>query len=176
MTVEFDATIDDFVDVTLRSLAGSTVLRTWNWQAALTTAVLAGLMAYSLVSASAAVRLAIATGCAVLAAVLHLWTSRESFSRRVHKLAQEQLGTDGPIRITAELSETGVRMSQLGTHTLFEWSTIERIEESDDAVYFLKRDRSCFAVRKRGFDSAESKDLFIELAKKQIHSAQSRHP
>lgn len=172
MIVEFDASIDDFVDVAVRSLTDSKGVRTWHWQGLLTTALLAGLPAYILFSGTTAVRLAIAGGFGLAAAGVHLWTSRESFNARMQKLYREQLGTDGPVRVKAELTDEGVSISQRSTHTMFEWSTIKEIEESDDAIYFHTRDNHCFAVRIRGFDSTESKNQFVKLAKERTDSGQ----
>ena len=48
-----------------------------------------------------------------------------------------------------ELIETGIIFDQLGERYVTGWSKIETYKETDDAIYFSKRDRSVLAVRKR---------------------------
>jgi hypothetical protein len=171
MIVQFDATIEDFVDVTIRSLKRSETLRTWHWQGVASMALIGAVSAIALTSGSIAIRSAIAAAAGLAAVALYLWTSPETFKERLGKLCREQLGTDGPVRILAELGDSGVAMSQAGTKTIYDWAIIEGIEETDDAVYFYRSDKGCFAVRKRGFDSEESKNKFVELARDKINSA-----
>jgi hypothetical protein len=173
MIVEFDATIDDFVDVTIRSLARSKTVRTWHWQTAITIAFIAAFPAYFLFSGTSAVRLAIACGFAVVAVVLYFWTSGAAFNRRVYKLCREQISTDDLVRIKVEINDKGISFSQMDSHTLYEWSSMLDLEEVENAIYFYRRDGSCMAVRKHGFENNESQNQFIQLAKSYIESSRS---
>lgn|SRR6266545_4896214 len=168
MQVQFDATIDDFVDVTLRSVAGSKALRAWRWEGAITFASLIGLSMYLILPGSTVAKLVAGVLAFVFIIFVSLATYKNSYQKRVRKLAKEQIGTEGPVRVQVELTESGIKFDQLKTQYIYDWSTIERYEETDDAIYFCKRDRSVLAVRKRAFESQESKDQFIEFAKKYL--------
>src|SRR5436853_555924 len=73
--IEFDAMIDDFVDVTMHSMARLKTVLTWRWQAALTAAFIAAVPAYFLFSGTTAVQLIVTFAVAVVAAALSLWTA-----------------------------------------------------------------------------------------------------
>ena len=171
MVIEFDATIDDFIDVTIRALERSKTLRTWYWNGVVWIFVIVGPPVYLFVSGSTIVRLAIALGAAAIAVALQIWIFPETSKGRIEKICREQIGTNDLVRIKAEVSDTGISISQMGIHTLHEWWTISAVEETDDAFYFDNRDGGSFAVRKRGFESTESKQQFAEAVKRYINSA-----
>ena len=104
----------------------------------------------------------------MLVTVANLAYYKSSYRKRARKLIREQLGTEGPFRIRVELTESGITFEQQETRLIQEWSTFERYEETDDAIYFLKRDRSVMAVRKRAFESKASQDQFLEFARKHM--------
>lgn len=172
MTLQFDATIDDVVDVTIRSLAGSKSVRTWRWQGAAVTGLMLALPGYFLFAYTVGVGRRIAGVAALVAALIgagvHVWTYEDAARKRVRTLCREQIGTDRPFTVTVELSEAGISLGQMGAQTLYDWSSIEIVEETEDALYFYRTDSGCFAVRKRGFESVASKDEFLKLAENNI--------
>jgi hypothetical protein len=168
MQVQFDATIDDYVDVVLRSVAGSKAVKAWRWQGSIVAGLLVGLSVFLILTGSI-VRKLVAGGLAfLLVTVANLAYYKSSYRKRARKLIREQLGTEGPFRIRVELTESGITFEQQETRLIQEWSTFERYEETDDAIYFLKRDRSVMAVRKRAFESKASQDQFLEFARKHM--------
>src|SRR6266480_1607732 len=114
MIVQFDATIDDLVDVSMRSSADSKTMRLWRWQGAALTGLLVGFPAYILFTGTTVVRFGIACGAGIVGVALHIWTYRESFRERLHKLVREQIGTDRPFTVTVELLDTGISFRQMG--------------------------------------------------------------
>jgi hypothetical protein len=177
MIVRYDATIDDLVDVGMRSWANSKTVRLWRWQAAAGTGLMAAMPAYILlgvISVSAGARLVIALVTGLIGAALYLWSHEENFRKRTRKICREQIGTDAPFAVTVELLESGISFSQLGTRITYEWPRIERVEETEDALYFVSRNNTRSAVRKRGFESVAMKDEFLTLA--ETYMQRSRGP
>lgn len=172
MIIQFEATIEDCVDVTIRSLKRLETLRTWHWQGVGSMALIGGVPAFALASGSMAIRLAISVAAALVAIALYLWTSPYTFKERIEKLCREQFGTGEPGRIQVEINDSGIAIRQVGTETIYDWATIETFEETEAAIYFYTWDKGCFAVRKRGFASVESMNEFIEFVKLKVNSSQ----
>ena len=132
------------------------------------------LPAYFLLGETARVRLLMAGAAALIGVAFYFWTYKENFRKRTRKLLREQIGTDAPFTVTVELLDEGISSSQMGARIIFEWSRIDRVEESADALYFFGRENSCSALRKRGFESTALKDEFLKLAENNIQ--RSRGP
>jgi len=174
MIVRFDTTIDDVVDVSMRSWANSKTMRLWRWQGAAVTGLMFAVPAYFLLGETARARLVITCAAALIGIAFYLWTYRENFRKRTQKLCREQIGTEAPFTVTVELLDEGISFSQMGARVIYEWSRIDRVEESADALYFFSRENMCSAVRKRGFESIAIKDEFLKLAETNIQ--RSRGP
>ena len=168
MQVQFDATLDDYVDVVMRSVAGSKTARAWRWRASIIGGLFVGLAVFLILTGSNERRLVAGMLGFLLVTVANLAYYKRSYRKRVRKLIREQMGTEGPFRILVELTESGISFEQQKTRQIHDWSTFERYEETDDAIYFLKRDRSVMAVRKRAFESGANKDQFLEFARKHM--------
>jgi hypothetical protein len=168
MIVRFDATIDDVVDVAVRSWANSKTMRLWRWQGAAVTGLMLGLPAYFLVPATVRTRLIIGAAVTLLGAAYHLVTYEENFRKRTRKLWKEKFGSDAPFTVTVELLDEGLSFSQTGSRNVLEWARVDRVEETIDALYFFSRDNVCSAVRKRGFETVAMKDEFLNRAQAYI--------
>ena len=173
MIVQFKATINDLVDVTMRSLARSKKLRPWNWRGILTTILIAGLPWFAITQGSLKTRLLVGVGVASIATIIYLMTYRSSVEKRVRKLSLKYVGEDQPFLVEVELAESGIRVSQLKEQYTYDWATIGDIEETEEAIYFYRSDGSGFAVRKRGFISTEEKEKFVELARQKVRRSQA---
>jgi hypothetical protein len=168
MIVQFEATIDDMVDVSTRSWANSKTMRLWRWQGAAATALMLALPAYFLLGESFGSPLLIACAAAVVGVALYLLTYKENFRKRTRKLCREQLGTDAPFTVTVELLDEGLSFNQMGARVTYEWPRIDRVVETADALYFFTKENACCAVRKRGFESVAIKDEFLKRAEDYI--------
>jgi hypothetical protein len=168
MQVQFDATIDDVVDVTMRSLAGSKTVRRWRWQGSAILGLLVGVSVYLIQTGSSVRKLVAGVLVFLLITIANLAGYKSSHRKRVRKLLKEQMGGEGPFRVRVELSESGITFDQQQTQQRHDWSSIERYEETDDAIYFVRSDRGVMAVRKRAFESQASKEEFLGFARRHI--------
>jgi hypothetical protein len=175
MVVQFDATIDDVVDVAMRSSVNSKAMRGWRLQGAAVTSLLAGFPVYLLLPWTPLLRFAIACGCGLVAGAVTLWTANDDRRTSLYKICREQFGTELPFTVTVELLDEGLSFKERGTRVIYGWSLFERLEESDDCLYFFFRDHTCGAVRKRGFESLELKDEFLKQAESYIHRSRGPH-
>lgn len=112
MQVQFDATLDDLVDVTMRSVAGSKVARAWRWQGLMIFGLLVGLSTYLIQTGSNFRRLGTGVLAFLLIALANLADYKSSQRKRIRKLVKEQMGTEGPFRVEVELTESGIKFDQ----------------------------------------------------------------
>lgn len=171
MRVQFDATLDDFVDVMSRCLARSGKLRSWRLDWLSTQCFIVWLAIYALLPGSTGKRTLIAVIGAAIGVCIFPFFNRSSQIRRLREMTREQIGSDGPVPILVELSEQGISTKQLKTQIFHEWSRVAAIEETDDSIDFFMHDGSATIVRKRAFTSAEEKDEFLKFAQKHFEAA-----
>jgi len=166
MIVEFEATVDDFVDVTRRSEKRANPgmpRRVTGLVVALMTAALAlAITDLSLAERSEAFGLSLFV---IISLYLLFFVDHSPYYRRsIRRLCSQRFGPTWPVRVRVAITESGITFSQNGIPTETEWSAIQGIEETGDAIYFLTKDKSVMAVRKRGFKSGTEMEEFLELA------------
>src|ERR1041385_540733 len=171
MVVRFEATVDDVVDVSIRTWSHSKARRSWRLQGVVMTAVILGGLAYLLLRQDIVIRLTIAFVIAALGAAFYLATYEDSYRKRARKLVREQMAGDSRLEVTVELLDKGLVFNQRGTTVIQEWSRIDRVEEADDALYFYGQGGICSAVRKRAFESQAMKDEFLKRANEYIQKS-----
>jgi len=168
MRVEFDATLDDFVDVSMRSLARSKQIRKWKWNGSLSTGLLTWLAIYAFFPGPSVKKMAAGFIGAIVAACIYPFTYRSTVRRRLHKLCREHIGTDGPVLVQVEISDKGIWTKQQNTQCINDWVNVELIQETDDSIDFFMRNGTATVVRKRAFESEESKKEFVDLARQYL--------
>lgn len=160
MKVKFDATFEDFVDVCKRSQETS-----WSSYLVLVfvvvacSASIAGLVHWIFQNWLVTV-LAALGGCT--AGAYSLIESRDKLIRG-HLKKQVDQNTLVPTEV--EISEMGISTKCLGNTLVQEWSTIDQIEETDDAIYFRNKFGQYCSARKRGFGSEDEMREFLRLAR-----------
>src|SRR5262245_61420687 len=165
MKVEFEFTVDDMVDLNLRTLDRSKGFQSNHWKSVIQYGLLVGLCIYLMLPFSMGVR--IASGAAGLAAMLIAqWLNgRREFGKRMRSLYLEQLGKAGPFTCEVELSEAGLITRQEGREVKHSWTTVEEIKETPDSIDFFTHDGNAVIVRDRAFAVPDDKRKFLTLAR-----------
>jgi len=162
MKVTFEATVDDFIDVTLRSVPRGGVY----YFNLLFTALVVG-VAYAAIGywffSQRWIAAVIGFVIGVVMMVVYNYNAR---TRKLREYYQERKLVNGPVKIEVEIGEDGLTFRQDGDTVTTAWSNIEKIDETDDAIYFQRRGNIFSAVRKRGFASDLEKEEFLILAKR----------
>jgi hypothetical protein len=184
MRVEFDATLDDLVDVHLRLLARSRVARGWCWSGSIATGLVAGSGLLILipelfsplampweVEITLAILLAVLGG--IVAAAIYPSVYRRIVATRLRRYCREQLRSDAPFTVEVQLLPGGIRAQQLGTEIACDWANVKAIEEGEDSVDFVVRSGGIIAVQDRAFASSTARREFVELARHYRDEARS---
>lgn len=164
MRVEFDATLDDLVDVQLRSLKCSRVARGWRWESTISAGLVAGVIMFLLVPEPFEAKIALGVVGLLAGAAVYSLVYRATVQSRTRDYCREFLGKQNSFIVEVELGPEGVQCKQLGVQSTIEWGNIEGVQESHDSVDILLRAGGLIAVRKRAFESREARDEFVQLA------------
>jgi hypothetical protein len=160
MKVTFDATFEDFVDVCKRSQETS-------WSSYL-------VLVFVVVACSASIAVLVHWifenwGITILAAVggcaAGAYSLIESRDKLVRDHLKKNLDQNTSVPTEVEVTEMGISTKCLGHTLVQEWSTIDQIEETDDAIYFRNKFGQYCSARKRGFASDEEIREFLKLAR-----------
>jgi hypothetical protein len=70
--------------------------------------------------------------------------------------------------VQVELTDKGIWTKQQNTQIIHEWAIVEEIQETDDSIDFFMRNGTATVVRKRAFESEESKREFLDIARQYL--------
>jgi len=171
MKVTYRPTMDEIVDAHVRLYRHASARS--GWIATVVTALLGGVVVYVLLPGPLLPRLFIAGFAAAVAIGTYpLWFKR-SLERVVRRRCRADYGNEPPL-FAVELREESV-WTRTGTMEIsFDWTSVEVIEETPDAVTFLTRPPGIVVVRKRAFlDDLVSRE-FVETARRLQARARER--
>ncbi|MBD0369290.1 MAG: hypothetical protein ICV60_00440 [Pyrinomonadaceae bacterium] len=180
MRVQFEATLDDLVDLHERITARSKLARSWIRQgavwSALISAIISGIPAF-LVAYGIWGILALAAGLASVAGLISAVTAllfyRDRMRQRYYAAFREQFGNRESFPFEAELTEAGIWTRQMGVQYMFEWANVEEMKLTEDAVEFYMYGGSAVAVRKRAFASTDEEQQFVDEARLHLNASRT---
>ena len=173
MRVEFEFNQDDLIDVWKRVLARSKVVRSWEWQGLLYTAVVVWVLSFLFFYKTPITGAIVGLVTALISALIYPSLYRSGVKRRMRSLAREKFGAAKTFLCEVELREDGIFVRQMNTQMVFEWENVEEIKETSDSVDVFTRDGAGVIVRGRAFDSPAERIRFIELAQAHVSAARS---
>ena len=175
--IKYEATVDDLIDVHERILARSKVARSWQYQGAATTALLGGLIAgvlgFIIVGRTVTTGLIGGAFTALISAIISLTLHRTTVRNRLRNYFREQFGERDSFTYEFEMSEGGIWTKQLSTQNMFEWSHVEEVKETDDAIEFYMYGGSAVFVKRRAFVSPEEQRQFLDIAQGQLNKSRT---
>jgi hypothetical protein len=166
MRIKYEATLEELVDVTLRSLARSRVARSWFRFDVVAPALVFGLVVGAALFdvtpniESRTSRLTLAVVVGVLGALLCLLLLTSIRRNRLRRYFREMLDGDGPYPFAVELSPEGMQMARPGSRTLFEWSQVSAVEETEEGIGVVLRQVGLQLIPARAFASEEDMRAF----------------
>lgn len=175
MVVQFDATLDDFVDAALRADSQLTSVQVWRRKDYLAgmvvNALVPGLGLYLLFPGSQEVRLFLSCFGAIIGASFYPFFYRKNIRDRYRKYYREVLGSGAPSSVEITLSHQGIFCKQKTGMTNYDWPRVKEIHETPDSIDFIMHEVGIVVVRKRGFASEDAKRQFLEIATSLLHES-----
>ncbi len=175
MTVEFESSLEDFVDVHMHVQHHRGDVRRWKWSLAVG-AVWGTLGSFWMLSTAipdidplfpVLFSIAIAGG---------MYAFGNSLLRsRTRKHLEKSIDGD-PILCIVGIHETGLFYKQLGTFVELEWRKVESLEETEERLFFELVGIGSLSVPKHAFDSEAECEQFIVLGANYINSVEELYP
>ncbi len=175
MRVQFEFTLEDLVDASKRLLARSKAA-SWQWQGLAYSALFTWLLVFAPITyfyGRPEVGAAIGVVLAALTGVLYPSSYEKQIERRLRKLLREEFEAANTHLCEVELKAEGVQVRQMDRKVIYEWSSVEEIEETGESVGLFTRDGGGVVVRNRAFAAAADRREFLKLARASLNSGRS---
>jgi len=175
MRVQFEFNLDDCVDASMRFLARSKAA-SWQWQGLAYSAFFTWLLVFAVVTllyGRPGIGAAIGVVLAALSAVLYPSSYEKTLERRLRKLHQEQFESANTFVCEVELKAEGVQVRQMERQVIYEWSSVEEIQETVESVDIFTRDGGGVVVRNRAFPTAADRNEFLRAAWASLNAGRS---
>ncbi len=158
MKLIFDATLEDYVDVSVRSSPLTQEYYVMLAFSILGNTILSGFIAYCVWANIYLTSIFAVGGIAYVVAANY--NIRE---RRARKLYRDTYRIKEAVPVEVEVSDAGLSFRQFGATIINDWNTVRVEEETDDAIYFRVALGQLCAVRKRAFATEAEKSEFLTL-------------
>jgi hypothetical protein len=166
--IEFDATLDEFVDVHMRQVRRSKMSKRWRLRSMISGGVVGSALAAVVLDALSGRPHGNDMVAAVLLGGLAGSMCGPLYDRnlasRVRQMLSEQYGAGLPMRCEIELRPTSLWVRQDGVEMALDWTTAEAVEDTADGVEVWFR-WGLVVARNRGFATSPDRDRFIEQAR-----------
>ena len=175
MRVQFEFTLEDCVDASKRFLARSKSA-SWQWQGLAYSGLFTWLLVFAVVTlvyGKPLIGAAIGVPLAALSAVFYPSSYEKTIERRLRKLHLPQFETANTFLCEVELKAEGILVRQMDRQTIYEWTSVEEIQETSESVDIFTRDGGGVVVRNRAFAGAAGRREFLELARASLNAARS---
>lgn len=172
MKVEFDYTIDELVEVSLRSVRKTKSYQTAFQRGLLTTGSAAFAIAFLLFNYSFAIRFLLALLFGVFSAATYLFLQQTLTERKLKKYYFDLIGDKWPIHLEIELTPAAIVTRERETETSISWKRFAQVSENNKNIEFLTREGSLIVVRGRAFHNDEEKQRFFDLAKNHLENSE----
>lgn len=158
MKVSFDVTMEDHVDIELRSNPPNRADTFWLIFNIVATAAVGITLSYLLFSSI--------IGGIIVSAIwigLNLYMRRGARERIIRDDITSLYAPQWPVRVDVEVNESGIYFEEFGMTIGMDWDIVESAHEEGDAIYFTNIYGEVSAVRTRAFATDAEKQQFISL-------------
>ena len=165
MRVEYDATLDEILDLHLLQDGESAIQGRMRLRLRVSAAVLVAVLVALLLPEPIVARILWGLAAGAIAIIISPYTLRGAQKKIGREYLKEQLGGEGPIPFSCEVSEEALVIDQGQTHLRYRWDAVERIEETEAGILLRMSQGGLVMVRERAFDSPQQRVEFIRLAR-----------
>jgi ribosomal protein L37E len=172
--IEFDSTLDDYVDAQILSLRQSGRFRRGMVYNALVGALLAGFLMYVVIPDVVLIRAVFGTGAGVVAALILSLSYRRTLRRNLTNISKDLRGTDGPIRTAVTMDEARIDMEWGGITVSCAWPSVRIIDQSPDAIEIVSDSIVSMRIPNRVFSDDAARSSFVGQARAYREAAGGR--
>jgi hypothetical protein len=165
MHVEFEFTQNDLIDASHRFLGRGRLATSGMWKTAIYCGITFGVAVFFFFRDPPVRGLIFGLVVAVLMVLCYPLLHKKGINDRLHRIAQEKMAEPGPYICEVEIRPEGIWIRQMNRQVTYEWTIVDTIDDSGDAVNIFIRDGGGVIVRDRAFASKAEKSRFVELAR-----------
>ena len=176
MRVQFNFTLEDCVDASKRFLARSKAA-SWKWQGLVYSALFTWLLVFAVVTllyGKPEIGASIGVGLAALTAVLYPSSHEKAVERRLRNCHMEHFDRAKTFLCEVELKPDGLYVRQMDRQIIYEWLSVDEIQETGDSIDIFTQDGGGVVVRNRAFATAADRKEFLESAHAAVKAARSQ--
>lgn len=165
MRVEYDATLDEILSLHLLQGSESAIQGRMRLRLRISAGIIVAVVVAALLPEAILARLLWGLAAGAIAIIISPYTLRGAQRKMGREYLREQLGGEGPVPFSCELTEEAVVIDQGQTHVRYRWNAVERIEETEDGVLLRMSQGELVLVRERAFVTPSQRAEFIRLAR-----------
>lgn len=167
MILRFESTIDELIEANELALARSETTRSSLRRGAIRSSVLSWVLTFLPFVALALVFQTMALFILIVGLIAATFAAgtapsrfRRIFSEQLYKHFKELLGGKETFPFEMEINKEEIRIRQMETRIIYEWSNVEEVVETDDKIIFNLRNHNLILLRKKDFPSTEMLEKF----------------
>lgn len=166
MKVSFEATFEDFVDVSMRTVKNSKEYNSAQKNVRIVASIIVGIIVFAIVPSTFLGKLIFGVFGSFLMLLIYPSIYQRSFEKRIRNHCRDQMGTNDSFLVEIELNAQGFTCKQLKTQITYDWSAVQDIQGTPDRVDFIIQNGGITTVRAKAFETPDQQEKFIELANK----------
>jgi hypothetical protein len=173
MYVKFEFTQEDLVDAAKRSLNRRNLGRARIWKSSLYSAISVGVIIFFFLRNNPTIGLLLGLVVAGIIILIYPQLEKSGLEGRLRRVAAEMMSGPGPYVCEVEIRSEGVWLHQMNKQIIYEWPSLEAIEETSDSVDIFTGDGGGVVIRNRAFSSESERMQFIEVARSRLMESRS---
>jgi hypothetical protein len=173
MHVQFEFTKEDLVDASIRFLRRGKVRKSVIWKSSVYSALAVAVMVFLVLQKSPTIGLVFGLIAAAIIVFLYPRWHQSSLENRLRQVANEIMTSPGPYICEVEPRGEGLWLRQMDTQIIYEWKSLEALEETADSIDIFSRDGGGVIVRNRAFASESDRAKFVELVRSSLAESRS---
>ena len=165
--IEYDATLDDLLDVSLRWVGQSRAAKRARYWTTFCGVALGGVLVYVMFGfygSPMPERLTLSGVGIAAGSIYYLFTYRRRLRSRLRKHLREQMQSQPTICFAVELRDEGIWIKQGPTESLTDWSNLREVVDTGDAVELRMHNGQLVVIRNERFPTARDRSEFVKIA------------
>ncbi|MEA2203726.1 MAG: hypothetical protein QOE77_502 [Blastocatellia bacterium] len=173
MYVKFEFTQEDLIDAAKRSLNRRNLGRARLLKSSLYLAISVGVIVFFILRSTPTIGLLLGLAVAGITILIYPQLERSGLDGRLRRVAAEMMSGPGPYVCEVEIRSEGVWLHQMNKQIIYEWPSVEAIEETSDSVDIVTLDGGGVVIRNRAFASENERMEFTEIARSRLRESRS---
>jgi hypothetical protein len=173
MRVQFEYTQADLVDANKRLLRRSNLVKAGSWKDSIFFAIIVGGIGFLILRNNPMIGLVVGLVEVLIIVLIYPKLQKGGVDRKLQEIAAKLMAEPGPYVCEVELMPEGVWVRQMNKQSIYEWKTVEAVEDVDDSIAIFTRDGGGVVVRNRAFETHDERGRFLELARSGVKESRS---